>query len=137
MNNKEKCCGCQACLNVCPKSCISMNRNSDGFIYPSINYDLCIKCGACERVCPFSKKEPEKRNNKPLAYAAKSVNRGIRDNSSSGGIFSLLALDALKNGGVVYGVAMSDDFTSAKHIRIDNECDISKIRGSKYLQAES
>ncbi len=69
------------------------------------------------------------------AYAAYSINQSERCNSSSGGLFSLLAKTVLSQGGVVYGVAMSADCRQAEFIRIVNEVDLQYLRGSKYLQA--
>ena len=50
-------------------------------------------------------------------YAAYSQKEKERLNSSSGGIFSLLANDVLADGGAVYGVAMSDDCRRAEFHR--------------------
>lgn len=61
-------------------------------------------------------------------YAA-YYNNIIRDESSSGGVFSLIATQF----DVVYGVAMTEDCYGCKFIRCEN--DISHLRGSKYFQA--
>ena len=50
--NNKQCCGCGACENVCPQSCIEMRRNGEGFLYPTVNVDKCIGCGMCEKSCP-------------------------------------------------------------------------------------
>lgn len=63
-------------------------------------------------------------------YAAIYKNNEIRENSSSGGIFSAIA-DKFD---VVYGVAMTDDCYGAEVIRVEG--DISSLRGSKYFQAK-
>lgn len=63
-------------------------------------------------------------------YAAIYKDNKIRENSSSGGIFSALA----EKFDVVYGVAMTDDCYGAKMIRVEG--DISPLRGSKYFQAK-
>ena len=46
------CCGCTACVNICPVQCIVMRRDREGFDYPLANPDRCIGCGKCESVCP-------------------------------------------------------------------------------------
>ena len=51
-NNRADCSGCSACANICPKNCISMERDAEGFAYPQINHELCVQCGRCEKVCP-------------------------------------------------------------------------------------
>lgn len=50
---KEQCCGCGACLNVCSKSAISMKEDEYGFTYPHIDEELCIGCGQCKKVCSY------------------------------------------------------------------------------------
>lgn len=69
-------------------------------------------------------------------YAAYSKDKKIRLASSSGAIFSLVAKEILHHGGAVYGVAMSQDCKYAEFIRVDNQEELSKLRGSKYLQAK-
>lgn len=68
-------------------------------------------------------------------YAAYSKDKKQRIDSSSGGIFSLLAERVLDKGGLVYGVAMSLDCKYAEYIRVDSKAELSRLRGSKYLQA--
>lgn len=63
-------------------------------------------------------------------YAAIYKDNAIRENSSSGGIFSALA-DKFD---VVYGVAMTKDCYGAEMIRVEG--DIYPLRGSKYFQAK-
>ena len=50
--NMALCSGCGACSCVCPKQCISMQKNSEGFLYPQIDHAACISCGMCEKACP-------------------------------------------------------------------------------------
>ena len=52
--NKEKCCGCSACINICPKNTIKMKEDKEGFMYPVIDKSNCIGCRNCIRVCPIS-----------------------------------------------------------------------------------
>lgn len=70
-------------------------------------------------------------------YAAYAKDELLRLSSSSGGVFSLLAEQILSQGGVVYGVALSSDCKSAEFIRVDQLRELFKLRGSKYLQAET
>ena len=69
------------------------------------------------------------------SYAAYSTEDSIRLRSSSGGFFSLCSEYVLQRGGVIYGVAMSEDCYVAEYIRVDNANDLKKLCGSKYLQA--
>lgn len=68
-------------------------------------------------------------------YAAYSKDIRIRTESSSGGVFSLLAEQILQQAGIIYGVAMSQDCQYAEYVRIDKREDLAKLQGSKYLQA--
>ena len=47
--NKEDCCGCSACLNICPKHAIYMKQDEKGYLYPEIRKDSCVNCRLCER----------------------------------------------------------------------------------------
>ena len=50
---KQNCCGCTACVAVCPKGCITMCEDHEGFLYPVVDKKNCIDCTACEKVCPI------------------------------------------------------------------------------------
>ncbi len=130
--DKTKCSGCGACMNICPKDAIKFERDSEGFLYPTIDDKKCINCGACRKICPvFNNKTFDEKVVK--CFAAKSRNDNIQMKSSSGGIFSHLALSVIHDNGVVYGACMEN--FSVKHIRISNEKELDKILGSKYVQS--
>lgn len=133
---KAKCTGCGACKSVCHNNAIKMEPNKDtGFLYPVINDELCVECGLCKKSCPILR---EKNSDfQKEIFAAYSLNEGIRKNSSSGGVFSLLAEKVINNGGVIFGVSMSDDCRRAEHIAVYDFKDIEKLRGSKYLQSNT
>lgn len=135
IKDKSKCCGCEACVNICPKKCIHMEEDKEGFRYPIVDKEKCIDCKLCEKVCPIIK-EPEKQVLEELEYyAAYNKNDEILKDSSSGGIFSLLAKTIIDKDGIVYGVKQSNTY-DIKFARIDNENDLNQLRGSKYLQAK-
>lgn len=116
IKNKKDCCGCYACYNICPKECITMESDNEGFWYPKIDKDKCINCNLCEKVCPII--NPVKRvDSKKIAYASMNKDEQVRMKSSSGGIFSILAEYIIKNNGVVYGASFDEDF-NIKHKRI-------------------
>lgn len=51
---KEECCGCSACVAICPQKAINMSSDEEGYWYPQIDEDKCVKCGLCLRVCCFN-----------------------------------------------------------------------------------
>jgi coenzyme F420-reducing hydrogenase beta subunit len=132
---KEDCTGCYACSQICPDeiNCISMVKDNEGFWYPKVDYSKCIKCGLCVDVCPIlSNKVVE---NTPVAYACINKNESIRLESSSGGVFSLIAEQVIDDGGVVFGAGFDENF-EVVHSYIEKKNDIGKYRGSKYVQSK-
>ena len=132
------CSSCAACANVCTRGAISMKLDNEGFYRPIIDLKKCIQCGECERVCPWIKNiaNPNESTKTPKTLAAYLTDEMIRLNSSSGGIFSVLAEKILDDGGVVVGVAQLNK-THFGHIVVNNKIDLEKLRGSKYVQADT
>lgn len=131
--DKSKCSGCHACANICPKYCIQMISDAEGFWYPKVDKDKCINCDLCEKVCPII--HAQKTENNPIAYAAYNKNQEIRLDSSSGGVFTLLAECIINQGGVVFGARFNDQF-EVVHCNVDSTVELSKLRGSKYTQSK-
>jgi len=130
--NKSGCTGCGSCRSVCPMRCISMEQDSEGFLYPIIDDKKCVKCHKCEKSCPSIVQGAVR---KPLrTYAAKNPNKEIRYQSSSGGIFSLLAEQVISEGGVVFGVRFNDVW-EVVHRHAETVEELSEFRGSKYVQS--
>ena len=63
-----------------------------------------------------------------------NTNKNIRSNSSSGGIFSLIAENVIQNNGVVFG-AMFDKNWDVKHDYVQSIADLDHLRRSKYVQS--
>lgn len=130
--NKQDCCGCSACVQRCPKQCISLHEDEEGFLYPKVNLDTCIDCGLCEKVCPVLHQAEERV---PLeVFAAKNPNEQIRMESSSGGVFTQLAEQTIEACGVVFGVKWNEHF-EAVHAYTETKEGLSAFRGSKYVQS--
>lgn len=127
------CMGCHGCANICPKNCISMEMDKEGFLYPKVDYDSCINCNQCINACPIINKKIV--DNEPLAYACMNKNEEIRLDSSSGGVFTLVAEHVIDKGGVVFGACFNDSF-ELEHNYVKTKEDLSKLRGSKYLQSK-
>lgn len=132
-SNKNQCCGCTACKSICPKSAISMQADSEGFLYPTIDKNLCINCGLCKGVCAFQ--NGYNKNNVVSAYGIKHNNLETRLTSRSGAAFILVSDYVIEHNGTVYGAAFNDDF-SVSHLRADSFSERDKMKGSKYVQSE-
>lgn len=129
----KKCCGCNACINICPVKCISNKTDEKGFAFPIVDTSVCIGCNQCDSVCPMLNS---------LEKAAPLSTEGMINNddkervaSSSGGIFSILAKEIINKGGVVYGASFDENF-KVVHTSAETIEDIAKFRGSKYIQSD-
>lgn len=138
MNNisgikKEECTGCGCCYNICPQGAISKEEDDEGFFVPVVN-DLCNECGACLTKCP-ARNYNFKNDSSPKPIAGRASDE-IREKSSSGGIFKVLADWFLSNNGYVCG-AVFDDYFRLHHIVSNSLDDVERMRGSKYLQSDT
>ena len=109
---KKDCSGCSACADVCPVTAISMKADGKGFLYPKIDEEKCIHCGKCDRVCGFTPKETTEFE-LPKAYGIKHRDEATRLTSRSGAAFIAFSDYVLDQGGVIYGTAMQEDFSTA------------------------
>ena len=138
MNKREKenCCGCTACAEVCPVHAIKMKADEEGFSYPYVEKDMCIQCGKCDRVCGFVPVEKNQESfSLPKAYGVKHIQDQVRFSSRSGAAFVAFSDIILNQGGSVYGAAMQDDF-SVSHIRAVNKKQRDKMKKAKYVQSK-
>ena len=131
----KNCCGCSACANICPKHCIRMTENNEGFLYPQIQEENCVNCGACEKVCPVLQ-EASEEDSRRQAWAVVNQDQDVLMKSSSGGLFSALADEIIARGGCVFGAAFTADFSRVHHIMAGNLEDLCVLRGSKYMQSD-
>lgn len=142
MNNISKynfnndCCGCMACLNVCPFDAIDVTCNERGFFIPKVNTEKCKNCGKCERVCQI--KNSVIGNTPFQRYAIINEDDTIRHDSSSGGVFWMIIHDMFSLykehfhcAGVLFDDELNVIYSVANSI---DEC--TSFRGSKYVQAK-
>ena len=131
--DRTRCTGCGACASVCPRNAITMERDKEGFAYPRIHIDACVHCGRCTAACPaLHIREPRPL---PAVFAAWNRDDGVRRDSTSGGVFSLLAEYILESGGVVFGAAL-DGQQHLRHIACFRKEDLWRLRGAKYVQSD-
>lgn len=131
--DSRQCTGCLACVGICPQKCISVKKNQEGFEVPDVNFEECTNCGLCRKRCPVANKPKDDRK-PPTAMAAVCRNRKIREESSSGGIFTVIAESIIDRGGVVFGVGFDEHFNAINKSCNSKEA-LSELRGSKYVQS--
>ena len=130
--NKKDCNGCGVCALKCPKEAITMQKDSEGFIYPVIDKDKCIICNLCKKICPNKEYE---QNTNVKSYIAININKKDLMNSSSGGCFLPIAKYVLQKKGIVFG-AVYDKNLYVKHDYTKSESDLFRFQGSKYVRSD-
>lgn len=129
----KECTGCHACYSICPKNAITMQPNHEGFLNPLIDNELCVRCNMCVNVCPVIHNKRNISSNNTV-YGCYNLNLKQRLESSSGGIFRLLAEEIIKKDGYVFGAAFDKEF-QVEHVCINHLKDLKKILGTKYVQS--
>jgi len=132
IKRREDCCGCGTCEQVCPKHCISLITDTEGYWYPHVDINYCVNCHLCEKACPVINQEQERTPIK--VYAAINKDENIRAKSASGGIFTVVAEKVINQGGVVFGVRFDDDWNVIFDYTETIE-GLGAFRRSKYVQA--
>lgn len=127
------CCGCRSCEQACPKQCIKMIDNDEGFIYPKVEISRCINCELCLKKCPIYTYQKNEKN--ILAFALMNKDKSIMK-SASGGACTVISKSIISDGGIVYGVTFDDKF-NAIYTRVSNIKDLKKIQSSKYVFSDT
>lgn len=131
---KAGCCGCMACADICPQNAVVLKTDAEGFWYPVIRRALCVDCGRCKTVCPLL---PGGRKEMPARYlAAQAKDPALREGSSSGAVFPVLARAVLGAGGVVYGAGF-DGSMQVTHQRAVRPDELDRLTQTKYLQSRT
>ena len=133
VKESKSCCGCTACVEVCPVQAIAMVPDAEGFLYPDVDMQKCIQCGKCDKVCPAVKSVMF--NGEPEVYALQIKDKDRLRRSQSGGAFFAIAEQIFTVGGVVYGAAF-DENNRVIHKRAENREEATAFHGSKYVQTD-
>lgn len=138
IENKTDCCGCQACGDICHAEAISFHPDHEGFWYPEVDRNKCTDCHLCEKICPVLNIDALKHHNKsaPKVFGGYNKDIVIRFDSTSGGVFSLLAQAMYKQKGYVSGAIYTDEFKVVNFIS-DDKKDLKRLRSSKYVQSNA
>ena len=129
-----KCSGCTACFAICPKDAITMQADSEGFKYPVIDKNKCIDCGLCCKVCPLENMYGNFVKDK-TSFACSAKDENFTKQSSSGGVFAILANMYIKEQAVIYGAAFDYNWNVC-HIRADKKDELKRLYTSKYVQSD-
>lgn len=134
--DSEKCCGCTACASACTRGAINMHEDEEGFLQPFVNESKCVDCGLCRKVCPVINKPIVNHDELKHLFAIQNKNNAVREQSPSGGFFSLLATCFINQlGGYVCGAVFSDGLV-VKHLLTNDIKEIPRFSGSKYVQSD-
>lgn len=135
IKDRKECCGCGACLNICPVNAIFMQVDKKGFLYPEINEEKCISCNLCEKVCDFKKNHAQESNIKK-AYALVVKNKDELKKSTSGGAFTAFSDIILKENGIISGTVLDAQF-NVRYTFANTVMQRNMMRGSKYVQSNT
>ncbi len=124
-----ECFGCEACARICPKNCITMVQDTEGFKYPEIDKNKCISCRLCEKTCPI---ELDELTHSRQAWAGTHISDETCFESSSGGAFTAICEAVIPKGYCVYGVKWTEDL-KVVHDEAHTLEECYPFRKSKYV----
>jgi len=134
--DKKLCCGCTACSAICEHKAISMQEDSEGFLFPVLDNDLCINCGLCDKICPMGSDHQANSGQDQKTYLAISEHPEHYSKSATVGICTILARLFVENGGCVFGVCLDESTWKTFHICVSDNEGIERLRNSKYIQSD-
>ena len=130
----NECTGCGACSSICPKRCIEIKPDRDGFYFPVVDFEKCIECKSCEKVCHIVSPEDKTPITRTDFYVYRTGDANLRRESTSGGAFSLFANYVLNEGGVVFGSRYNGEKERLEVCSTD-VCGLGPLRKSKYIES--
>ena len=135
----EACCGCGACAEACPKQCIRMVADGEGFVFPQVDTDACVNCGRCEQVCPFERRPEVGDRIVPQIFAGRQRTEAALKSAASGGAFSgiaaALADESCGEDWWVWGAVLDENLQVRHQCRRLSE-GLEPFHKSKYVQSD-
>ena len=131
-SSPSECSGCRVCMESCPINCISMEKDSEHFVYPVIDEDKCVDCHKCEKACPL--KNSSKNSIIQAEVGVHSDEEVFK--SASGGAFWALCELLIPQGFYVAGVRWDEKFNVIYDIFSTLE-DVKAFRKSKYVMPDT
>lgn len=133
--NKDRCCGCGACVQVCKHNALKMVESQDGFLYPVKDQLKCIECGLCVTVCPYNVEYCNNTDYEQKCFIATTNKKEYYLESASIGLCTMLSDSFIRMNGVVFGAYLDESTWKTYHIKVDTYEGVRLIRNSKYLQS--
>lgn len=126
----NKCAGCMACIDICPKGAIKIEDQLS--VYNAvIQEDKCINCNMCHSVCqrnhPAETAEPIKW------FQGWTEDVELRENCSSGGYATAISAAFIEAGGIVCSCVFRDG--QFRFEFAENTVELKKFIGSKYVKS--
>lgn len=128
------CTGCGACVNICPKHCLQLKPDCEGFFYPKYDDANCIECGLCEKTCHVVTPKEHSSPCLDRFYLYRANDSSLLQASTSGGGFTLFAKWVLDQGGIVFGSRYNGEHECLEVFSTD-QTSLASLRKSKYLES--
>lgn len=128
---KDKCAGCMACVDVCPRQAVHIRDDLRAY-NAEIDEQRCVSCGACTRVCQNFHKPAF---SEPAAwYQGWAADPEVRSLGSSGGVATAISLAFVEQGGVVCSCAFENGVFGFRTAETSRQ--VLEFAGSKYIKSD-
>ncbi len=135
--NAHQCTGCGLCVVQCPRKCIEMSPDKEGFLFPVVDENQCVNCGFCLKECPAISSSDFFAYQGPRTYYSAIIkDKDLLLKSSSGGVFGALANRVIAEGGYVCGCVYDEEMNAVHTVTNDWNC-VMRMFGSKYVQSSA
>lgn len=133
----EDCTACFACVDICPKQCITVKTNQGLEEIVEVDENICILCGQCLKVCQVHTGCDDILHSNTQCYAVQSA-EPLKDriHHSSGGLVTVLSKCMISNGGVVAATVWNKKH-QAEFALISDEKELHRCVGSKYVHSDA